>query len=57
MALFVRTSAEEMDSWDRARIEDALIRETQLDDITAKEIAAEVEEQIAAAGIKMVTAP
>ena len=23
MALFVRTSAEEMDSWDRARIEDA----------------------------------
>jgi ribonucleoside-triphosphate reductase len=57
MALFVRTSAEEMDSWDRARIEDALVRETQLDDITAKEIAAEVEQQIASAGIKMVTAP
>jgi hypothetical protein len=41
MALFVRTSAEEMDSWDRSRIEEALIRETQLDDGTAKEIAAE----------------
>ncbi|MCB2191904.1 MAG: anaerobic ribonucleoside-triphosphate reductase, partial [Deltaproteobacteria bacterium] len=57
MALFVRTSAEEMDSWDRLRIEEALIRETQLDDITAKEIAAEVEQQISSAGIKMVTAP
>ncbi len=57
MALFVRTSAEEMDSWDRARIEQALIRETQLDDITAKAIAGEVERQIAQAGISMVTAP
>jgi len=57
MALFVRTSAEEMDSWDSSRIEQALIRETLLDDITAKEIAAEVERQIANAGIKMVTAP
>ena len=57
MALFVRTSAEEMDSWDRSRIEEALIRETQLDDGTAKEIAAEVEEQLASAKIKMVTAP
>jgi anaerobic ribonucleoside-triphosphate reductase len=53
----VRTSAEEMDSWDRDRIEEALIRETQLDDGTAKEIAAEVEEQLSSAKIKMVTAP
>ena len=57
MALFVRTSSEEMDSWDKSRIEAALIKETMLDDITAKEIAAEVEAQIASAGISMVTAP
>ncbi len=57
MALFVRTSAEEMDSWDKSRIEAALIKETMLDDITAKEIAAEVEAQITNAGISMVTAP
>ncbi|MCB2189215.1 MAG: anaerobic ribonucleoside-triphosphate reductase, partial [Deltaproteobacteria bacterium] len=57
MALFVRTSSEEMEGWDRARIEQALIRETLLDDITAKDISAEVEEQITTAGIKLVTAP
>jgi len=57
MALFVRTSAEEMDSWDRARIEEALVRETQLDEGTAREIAAAVEDQIRRAGIQMVTAP
>ncbi len=57
MALFVRTSAEEMDSWDKKRIEEALIRETLLDEGTAKEIAAEVEQMISQAGIQMVTAP
>jgi ribonucleoside-triphosphate reductase len=55
MALFVRTSGEEMDSWNRTRIEQALIRETLLDEGTAKEIASEVEEM--AAGINMVTTP
>jgi hypothetical protein len=57
MALFVRTSAEEMDSWDRARIEEALIKETLLDDGTAHQIAAEVEEMLSASKIKFVTAP
>jgi anaerobic ribonucleoside-triphosphate reductase len=57
MALFVRTSAEEMDSWDRARIEEALIKETLLDDGTAHQIAAEVEEMLSASQIKFVTAP
>jgi ribonucleoside-triphosphate reductase (formate) len=57
MALFVRTSAEEMDTWDRARIEDALVRETLLDQGIAKEIAAEVEQQLTLAEIQMVTAP
>ncbi len=57
MALFVRSSAQEMDSWDRGRIEDALIRETRLDEGTARQIATEIETMIAQAGIKMVTAP
>lgn len=57
MALFVRTSAEEMDGWNSERIEDALIRETRLDEGTAKEIASEIEEMITVSGIKMVTAP
>lgn len=57
MALFVRTSAEEMDTWNRARIEETLIRETLLDEGTAKAIAAEVEEQINRGDITMVTAP
>ena len=57
MALFVRTSAEEMDSWDRVRIEQALIKETLLDEGTAHEIATEVEEMLATSMIKFVTAP
>jgi ribonucleoside-triphosphate reductase len=57
MALFVRSSAEEMDSWNRARIEDALVRETLLDEGIARHIAAEIETMITSAGIKMVTAP
>lgn len=57
MALFVRSSSEEMDGWNRARIAEALIRETLLDEGTAQAIAAEIEEMIASAGIKMVTAP
>jgi ribonucleoside-triphosphate reductase len=57
MALFVRTSDEEMDSWDRSRIEEALIRETLLDEGTARQIATEVEQQIASGALSMVTAP
>ncbi len=57
MALFVRTSEEAMDGWDRQRIVDALIRETYVDIDTAREIAREVEELIATSKIKMITAP
>ncbi len=32
MALFVRTSSEAMDGWDRSRIVDALLRETFIDE-------------------------
>ena len=48
MALFVRTSDESMQGWDRRRIVDALVRETYVDFDTAKEIAREVEDLIAA---------
>ena len=38
MALFVRTSSEDVNSWNRTKIVDALIRETYIDRDTADEI-------------------
>lgn len=57
MALFVRTSGEAMDGWDRSKIVDALLRETFIDEGTAEEISLEVENNIRRSGIKMITAP
>jgi ribonucleoside-triphosphate reductase len=57
MALFVRTSDESMYDWNRQRIVDALVRETDIGLDTAREIAREVEDLIAASKIKMITAP
>jgi len=57
MALFVRASDETLNGWNRQRIVDALLRETDIDLDTAKEIAREVEDLIAASRIKMITAP
>ena len=57
MALFVRTSSEAMDGWDRSRIVDALLRETFIDDGTAEDISLEVENDIKRSGIKVITAP
>src|SRR4030043_439416 len=57
MALFVRTSDESMYDWNRQRIVDALVRETDIGLDTAREIAQEVEDLIATAKIKMITAP
>ncbi len=42
LAVFVRTSDEELTSWNRQRIVDALVRETYLDKDTAEIIAEEV---------------
>ncbi|MBX3180733.1 MAG: hypothetical protein KF886_25580 [Candidatus Hydrogenedentes bacterium] len=50
--LFVRTSAETLSTWDRDRIVEALVRETGLDRGMAGVIAAEVEQQLDAAGIQ-----
>jgi ribonucleoside-triphosphate reductase len=57
MALFVRTSGEAMDWWDRSKIVDALLRETFIDEGTAEEISLEVENEIRRSGIKVITAP
>ena len=57
MALFVRTSDEQFSGWDRQRIVDALIRETEVDVVTAQEISREVEELISSSNISMVTSP
>ena len=57
LALFVRTSNEDLVTWDRRRIVDALVRETFVDQDTAEAISREVEEFIFSTKISMVTAP
>jgi ribonucleoside-triphosphate reductase len=55
--LYIRTSAETLDSWNRERIVDALTRETGLEQAVANIIAFEVEQQILSAGITTLTTP
>ena len=57
MTLFVRTSGEDIAGWNRQKIVDALIRETNVDIETAEEISREVERQIITSGIERLTAP
>jgi len=57
MALFVRTSSEDIAGWNRQRIVDALVRETYIDLETAERISREVEDLIRRSHIKLVTAP
>ena len=57
LALFVRTSNEDLVSWDRRRIVNALVRETFVDPDTAEAISKEVEEFIFSTKISMITAP
>ncbi len=56
ITLFVRTSGEEIARWDRRRIVDALLRETDIDAETAEAVSREVEKQIVASGIAVLTA-
>lgn len=54
--LFVEAdSAQQRGYWDRARLEDALTRECQLDAVTAARIAERVEKRVFAAGVSTVT--
>jgi len=55
ITLFVRTSTEEVTRWNRQRIIDALLRETDIDIKRAEEISKEVEKQILASGINLLT--
>ncbi|UCD88097.1 MAG: hypothetical protein JSV01_10265, partial [Desulfobacterales bacterium] len=57
MALFVRTSDEAIDSWNRQKIVDAMVREAMVDGDTAEAISLEVEEMVLASGISTVTSP
>lgn len=57
LALFVRTSGEDIVSWSREKIVEALIRETNIDHDMAEVIGAEVEEQIKALKLRTVTSP
>jgi anaerobic ribonucleoside-triphosphate reductase len=57
MALFVRTSSETLSDWNRQRIVDALLRETTISGEVAEKISREVEDQIIASKIALVTAP
>ncbi len=56
ITLFVRNSTEDVARWNRQRIVDALIRETNIDLSTAEAISREVEKQIVASGISLLTA-
>ena len=57
IAMFVRTSSEEVEKWSRERIVQALTTETNIDLGTAERIGLEVEEQLVRSSIKTVTAP
>ncbi|HUW62151.1 MAG TPA: anaerobic ribonucleoside-triphosphate reductase [Candidatus Bathyarchaeia archaeon] len=53
--VLVRTGGEQLRAWDRAKIAEALIRETGLEEGTAQLIALEVEQQIKTANVKTLT--
>ena len=57
LAMFVRTSSDDLVGWDREKIVNALVRETELNREIAEEIGIEVENQIKGLKIKSVTAP
>lgn len=57
LTLFVRTSKEDLSGWDRQKIVDALLKETDLDINISEEISREVQETIENANIKYLTAP
>ncbi|MDD4179004.1 MAG: anaerobic ribonucleoside-triphosphate reductase [Candidatus Margulisbacteria bacterium] len=57
LAMFVRTSSDDLVGWDREKIVEALIRETELNREIAEEIGLEVEAQIKSMKLRSVTAP
>ena len=57
LALFVRTSGEDIVGWDQDKIVSALVRETNIDRETAEVIGREVEAQIKSLKLRTITAP
>lgn len=57
IALFVRSSQDDMIGWNRQRIVDALLRETFLDRGTAEKISRDIEVTIQAGKVKTITGP
>ncbi|MFZ5775154.1 MAG: anaerobic ribonucleoside-triphosphate reductase [Thermodesulfobacteriota bacterium] len=57
LALFVRTSQDDMTGWNRQRIVDALLRETYIDRDTAERISLDIEATIQSGKVKTVTGP
>lgn len=57
LSLFVRTSDEEIKKWDKARIYDALMRETTISEDAAAIVAREVEKMITELELDVITAP
>jgi ribonucleoside-triphosphate reductase len=57
LTLFVRTSDEEIKKWNKKRIYDALIRETDISDDAASIVAREVEKLILELELDIITAP
>jgi anaerobic ribonucleoside-triphosphate reductase len=57
ITLFVKTSDEDSTRWNKQRIVDALMRETDVDIDTAVTISQEVEKQILSSGISLLTTP
>ncbi|MBC7330077.1 anaerobic ribonucleoside-triphosphate reductase [bacterium] len=55
VSLFVRTSGEQLERWNRQRIVDALVREAHMEVAIAQRIAKEVEEEIFASHIQVIT--
>ena len=57
IGLFVRTSDEELKKWDKQKIYDALIRETDINKDTASIVAKEVEKMVSKMDVEYITAP
>ena len=55
MTLFVRDSSDDVTEWNRQRIVDALITEAQLNNAVAEEISLDVEKQLVASGLSLLT--
>ncbi|TLN14445.1 hypothetical protein FDZ71_07855, partial [bacterium] len=56
-ALFIRTSGMEIVEWNHRRIVDTLVRETYIDEDTAKKVADAVQKVIMTSKIEVLTAP